>query len=152
MKPTWHTKPSSRMAAIDSHVDAARSGSRRILVLSVAVIGPEPMTLRSSTRALLLQYISMSVSPLYQLKVRTASDLSDAIERLIAGGRLPIGGRLPAVRELATALSLSPTTVAAAYRTLGQRGLVRGAGRRGTLVAASPALPIAAERPPPPGV
>jgi DNA-binding transcriptional MocR family regulator len=94
----------------------------------------------------------VSVSPLYQLKVRTASELSDAIERLIAGGRLPIGGRLPAVRELASALRLSPTTVAAAYRTLGQRGLVRGAGRRGTLVAASPPLPIASERPPPPGV
>jgi DNA-binding transcriptional MocR family regulator len=94
----------------------------------------------------------MSVPLLYQLKVRTASDLSDAVERLIAGGRLPIGGRLPPVRELASVLGLSPTTVAAAYRALGQRGLVRGAGRRGTLVAASPPLPIASERPPPPGV
>src|SRR5882724_11465550 len=100
----------------------------------------------------LLQYIPMSVPLLYQLKVRTASELSDAIERLIAAGRLPIGGRLPSVRELASALRLSPTTVAAAYRTLGQRGLVRGAGRRGTLVAASPPLPVASERPPPPGV
>jgi DNA-binding transcriptional MocR family regulator len=94
----------------------------------------------------------MSVPLLYQLKVRTASELSDATERLIAGGRLPIGARLPAVRELAGALALSPTTVAAAYRTLGQRGLVRGAGRRGTLVAASPPLPIASEPPLPDGV
>ena len=78
--------------------------------------------------------------------------MSDATERLIASGRLPVGGRLPPVRELAVALGLSPTTVAAAYRALGHRGLVRGAGRRGTLVAASPALPIASERPLPPGV
>jgi DNA-binding transcriptional MocR family regulator len=94
----------------------------------------------------------MSVPLLYQLKVRTAAELSEAIERLIAAGRLPIGGRLPPVRELATALGLSPTTVAAAYRTLGSRGLVRGAGRRGTRVATRPPLPIASERPPPPGV
>ncbi len=77
--------------------------------------------------------------------------MSDSIERLIAGGRLAIGAQLPPVRDLASTLSLSPTTVAAAYRTLGQRGLVRGAGRRGTLVAARPPLPIASERPPPPG-
>lgn len=94
----------------------------------------------------------MSVSLLYQLKVHTASELSAAVERLIAGGRLPVGGRLPAVRELAAGLDLSPTTVAAAYRALAHRGLVRGAGRRGTLVAASPALPIAADAPVPAGV
>jgi DNA-binding transcriptional MocR family regulator len=94
----------------------------------------------------------MSVPLLYQLKVRTASELADAVERLIAQGRLGIGTQLPPVRNLASRLSLSPTTVAAAYRTLGQRGLVRGAGRRGTLVAARPPLPVASERPPPPGV
>ena len=80
----------------------------------------------------------MSVSPLYQVRVRTASELSGAVERLIAAGRLPVGGRLPPVRELAAGLDLSPTTVAAAYRALAHRGLVRGAGRKGTLVAANP--------------
>ena len=94
----------------------------------------------------------MSVSPLYQLKARTASELSGAVERLIAEGRLPVGGLLPPVRDLAAGLDLSPTTVAAAYRALAHRGLVRGAGRRGTLVAANPALPIAAEPPVPSGV
>jgi DNA-binding transcriptional MocR family regulator len=94
----------------------------------------------------------MSVPLLYQLKVRTAAELTDAVERLIAGAQLPIGRRLPPVRDLATALGLSPTTVASAYRTLGRRGLVRGAGRRGTLVAARPPLPMPSDRPPPPGV
>ena len=94
----------------------------------------------------------MSVRQLYQLKVRTAAELCDAVARLIAAGRLSVGDQLPTVRELAAALGVSPTTVAAAYRTLAQRGLVRGAGRRGTLVAASPPLPIAAEQPLPPGV
>ncbi len=94
----------------------------------------------------------MSVRQLYQLKVRTAAELSAAIERSIAGGRLAVGARLPTVRELAVELGLSPATVAAAYRALAQRGLVRGEGRRGTFVAARPALPIASDRPPPAGV
>jgi DNA-binding transcriptional MocR family regulator len=86
------------------------------------------------------------------VKVRSASELSAAVERLIAGGRLPVGARLPPVRDLASGLDLSPTTVAAAYRALAHRGLVRGAGRRGTLVAASPPLPVAADLPVPDGV
>jgi DNA-binding transcriptional MocR family regulator len=117
-------------------------------VLFVGVIG----STAGLASEILLQYKQMYVRQLYQLKVRTAAELGDAVERLIAGGRLRVGDRLPTVRELATALDLSPTTVAAAYRSLAHRGLVRGAGRRGTLVAASPALPIASERPLPPGV
>ncbi len=100
----------------------------------------------------MLHYKTMSVSPLYQVKVATAAELTAAVARLIGAGRLAVGDRLPPVRDLAAALGLSPTTVAAAYRSLGGRGLVRGAGRRGTLVAALPPLPLAAERPPPPGV
>jgi DNA-binding transcriptional MocR family regulator len=94
----------------------------------------------------------MSVRELYQLEIRSAGELCAAVERLIAAGRLRAGEQLPTVRDLAAALGVSPTTVAAAYRTLSRRGLVRGAGRRGTIVAASPPLPIASERPLPAGV
>jgi DNA-binding transcriptional MocR family regulator len=111
------------------------------------VIGPVLIVL-----SLLLHYKIVSVRELYQLKVRTAAELSAAVERLVAAGRLAPGTRLPTVRELAAALGLSPTTVAASFRTLAQRGVVRGDGRRGTSIAAGPPLPVASDRPPPPGL
>ncbi|HEX4491728.1 MAG TPA: aminotransferase class I/II-fold pyridoxal phosphate-dependent enzyme [Acidimicrobiia bacterium] len=94
----------------------------------------------------------MSVRELYQLKVSSAAELSGGVERLVASGRLPAATRLPTVRELAATLGLSPTTVAASYRSLAQRGVVRGDGRRGTFVAAGPPLPVATDRPLPAGV
>ena len=42
------------------------------------------------------------------------------------------------MRALATRLTLSPATVAAAFRLLRTRGLVTGDGRRGTIVCAKP--------------
>lgn len=57
--------------------------------------------------------------------------LASAISGLLADGRLPLGVRLPAERELADALSISRTTVSAAYRELRESGHLtskRGAG------------------------
>jgi DNA-binding transcriptional MocR family regulator len=54
------------------------------------------------------------------------------------------------VRELAATLEVSPATVAAAYRTLRQRGLVTTQGRRGTVVAGAPPLRVRGARPLPP--
>ncbi len=65
----------------------------------------------------------------------TASELTSRIETDIRGGRLRAGDRLPSVRHQADTLGLSPTTVAAAYRRLRERGLVIGRGRQGTRVA-----------------
>ncbi len=45
---------------------------------------------------------------------------------------------------------MSPATVAAAYRTLRQRGLVTAQGRRGTVVAGAPPLRVRGARPLPP--
>jgi DNA-binding transcriptional MocR family regulator len=62
--------------------------------------------------------------------------LAGSVRGLLADGRLPLGVRLPAERELAEALSISRTTVTAAYRALRESGHLtsrRGAGSWTTL-------------------
>jgi DNA-binding transcriptional MocR family regulator len=56
------------------------------------------------------------------------------------------------VRELASGLDVSPATVAAAYRTLKQRGFVVAERARGTSVAALPPVRVKRVAPLPPGV
>jgi len=81
-----------------------------------------------------------------------AATIAVRIETLIATGRLRPGERLPAVRSLAAELGVSPATVAAGYRSLRDRGLVRPDGRHGTVVAHQPPLRVRPARPLPPGV
>ena len=71
------------------------------------------------------------------------------MEGEIAHGRLLPASRLPTVRSLAAALQVSPATVAAAYRTLRQRGFVATDRGRGTSVAPVPPVRVkqAAELP-----
>jgi DNA-binding transcriptional MocR family regulator len=73
-----------------------------------------------------------------------AADLAADIEERVAVGTLRPGDRLPPVRSLATELGLAPNTVAAAYRRLGERGIVIGRGRSGTFIASRPpvAMPV----------
>jgi DNA-binding transcriptional MocR family regulator len=59
----------------------------------------------------------------------------------VRSGRIAPGAAVPTVRELARALRVSPTTVAAAYGALRTRGLLAGDGRRGTRVTHRPPLP-----------
>jgi len=80
-----------------------------------------------------------------------AATIAGEIEAAIAAGTLAPGTRLPTVRELATELEVSPATVAMAYRSLGQRGLISGAGRRGTMVTGQPPLRVRGARPLPAG-
>lgn len=73
-------------------------------------------------------------------RLRNAHDVVMDIERRITAGHLAPGQRLDPVRSVASELGLAPNTVAAAYRTLGERGLLVGEGRRGTFVADRPAI------------
>jgi DNA-binding transcriptional MocR family regulator len=82
----------------------------------------------------------------------TAVEIARSLERLVREGRLAPGVRLPTVRELALRLGTSPGTVASAYRSLGRRGVVLAAGRRGTRVAGAPLLRTRIEAPVPKGV
>ncbi|MBX6391026.1 MAG: aminotransferase class I/II-fold pyridoxal phosphate-dependent enzyme [Frankia sp.] len=74
---------------------------------------------------------------------RSARGIAGAVSRLVASGRLPAGTRLPTVRELATELGISPTTVSQAWRTLARAGVISPRGRAGTFVLAG--APAAAD-------
>ncbi len=65
----------------------------------------------------------------------TSATIRASIEADIASGVLQPGDRLPSVRELAASVSVSPNTVASAYKHLRDRGVVLGRGRQGTIVA-----------------
>lgn len=64
----------------------------------------------------------------------TTRGLAHAVSRAIRDGVLPPGTRLPPIRQVATQLALSPTTVSAGWSLLARAGAIRTAGRRGTTV------------------
>ncbi|MEV6796487.1 aminotransferase class I/II-fold pyridoxal phosphate-dependent enzyme [Streptomyces sp. NPDC051320] len=75
----------------------------------------------------------------YGIEGRRATDIAASVERAIGSGTLEPGELLPPLRELAKELGVNPNTVAAAYRTLRDRGVIETAGRRGSRVRARPA-------------
>ncbi|MFE1251127.1 aminotransferase class I/II-fold pyridoxal phosphate-dependent enzyme [Streptomyces sp. NPDC058735] len=75
----------------------------------------------------------------YRISGRRAADISASIERAVGAGELLPGQLLPPMRELAQQLGVNPNTVAAAYRTLRERGVIETAGRRGSRVRPAPA-------------
>ncbi|UQX00140.1 aminotransferase class I/II-fold pyridoxal phosphate-dependent enzyme [Streptomyces sp. RerS4] len=75
----------------------------------------------------------------YRITGRRASDIAASIENGVASGALPPDRLLPPMRELAVELGVNANTVAAAYRTLRERGVIRTDGRRGSRVLARPA-------------
>ncbi|MFF9481719.1 PLP-dependent aminotransferase family protein [Streptomyces sp. NPDC014733] len=78
--------------------------------------------------------------------------LADGVRLLVLEGRVPVAARLPAERELAGALGVSRTTVAAAYEALRAEGFLesrRGSGSWTAVPAGNP-LPTRGLEPLPP--
>ncbi|MBY5162624.1 aminotransferase class I/II-fold pyridoxal phosphate-dependent enzyme [Salsipaludibacter albus] len=74
------------------------------------------------------------MDPIQTISGRSAREVAASVEAAVADGRLPAEQRLPTIRDLADHLELAPGTVAMAYRTLRDRGVVLTEGRRGTFV------------------
>ncbi|NED29608.1 GntR family transcriptional regulator, partial [Streptomyces anulatus] len=74
----------------------------------------------------------------YRISGRRASEIAASVERGVSSGDLSPGQVLPPMRELAARLEVNPNTVAAAYRTLRERGVIETAGRRGSRVRPAP--------------
>jgi DNA-binding transcriptional MocR family regulator len=85
----------------------------------------------------------------YQIAGTGAAGIVASVEEGVRRGVLGPGALLPPVRGLATDLGVAPATVAAAYRTLRERGLVETAGRNGTRVRQRPPVVATIGRPAP---
>ncbi|MFG2294216.1 aminotransferase class I/II-fold pyridoxal phosphate-dependent enzyme [Streptomyces sp. NPDC048603] len=75
----------------------------------------------------------------YMITGRRASEIAASVEAGVGAGELAPGAVLPPMRELAARLGVNPNTVAAAYRTLRERGVIETDGRRGSRVRSRPA-------------
>ena len=93
----------------------------------------------------------MSVALQRYMPGRTAVKIAEGIEAAIRDDAVRPGELLPTVRELASELGVSPTTVSSAYRRLRHRGLVIAKGRQGTRVSLRPPLAPLAHVPLPRG-
>lgn len=75
-------------------------------------------------------------------RVPAYRSLADGVRLLLLEGRIPVAARLPAERELAQALSVSRTTVAAAFETLRSDGFLRSRRGSGSWTAVPAGRPV----------
>ena len=74
------------------------------------------------------------LGPWQQVQGPAHRALADALRLAVLDGRLGVGSVLPSERSLSDALSISRTTVTAAYRRLADEGFISTAERRAALV------------------
>ena len=86
--------------------------------------------------------VMMTDSVQYAISGHDAASVTRSFERGVRTGALRPGDTVPSVRALARELSLSPSTVAAAYRDLRQRNVLVSHDRSRTVVAHRPPLPV----------
>lgn len=82
----------------------------------------------------------------------SSGQIVEAISRAVRNGELTQGAPLPSIRNLAETIGVSPGTVALAFRTLRERGIVTTAHGRRARIADRPAIPRPLQLPLPHGV
>lgn len=87
----------------------------------------------------------------YAIRGSSAASIIRSVEHGVISGALQPGEPVPSVRALARTLEVSPTTVAAAYRDLRQRGVLVSHDRSRTVVGHRPPLSVRLAPPIPPG-
>jgi len=102
-----------------------------------------------------MRYCGTTMTRTLTLRIsgQTSAAIAHSIEAEVRSGRALAGATLPTVRSLASDLGVSTSTVADAYRTLRERGLIRTDGRRGTTVSHRPSISkVWSPSPPRPGL
>lgn len=74
------------------------------------------------------------------------NQIAAEVRRLVASGVLQPGGAVPSVRDMAQQLRVNPATVAKAYQSLVDEGLLTVRRGEGTFVAERPATVTRSER------
>ncbi len=70
----------------------------------------------------------------------------DQVKKAIAGGLLIAGDKLPSVRDLAVEIAINPNTVAKAYSTLEQEGIIEIRKGMGTYISEGKSLNFEAKK------
>ncbi|RWR05871.1 GntR family transcriptional regulator [Sinirhodobacter populi] len=76
------------------------------------------------------------------LSDRSSNGIDLGMRALIRSGLIPIGTRLPPIRDIASAMGVSPATVAAAWARLQKQRILTGQGRNGTWVSGARSLSV----------
>jgi DNA-binding transcriptional MocR family regulator len=88
----------------------------------------------------------------YFVGLASSGEIADAISQAVRNGDLTQGAVLPSIRNLADTIGVSPGTVALAFRTLRERGIVTTAHGRRARIADRPAIVRPLHLPLPKGV
>ncbi|BDZ64385.1 hypothetical protein GCM10025877_13230 [Agromyces mangrovi Wang et al. 2018] len=117
---------------------SAASGSRGASVTDAPGSAPSDGTSRGGADAarsapdLAALFPGLDASP--EFPDRTPRAIAAVLARLINDGDLAPGIRLPTVRELGTALGVSPATISQSWQALARAGLIESRGRAGSFV------------------
>src|SRR5207253_6492749 len=116
----------------------SRPHRSRLNATTVLPLSPDSRTIASTVTTVDAVDFGLILDRAAGRRYPLGQQVVDELRRRVQAGSLGPGERLPPVRGLATALGVTPETVAGAYKRLVEEGYLRGEVGRGTFVAAPP--------------